>query len=62
MTEHHISELIGALLVQISRAHRNKAQDLPSWIDLYPGQEFLLINISKHDGLTHSEVAENLCD
>ena len=59
--ENHISASIGALLVQICRAHRNKAQELLSQIDLYPGQEFLLTNLSPHDGLTHTEVAENLC-
>jgi DNA-binding MarR family transcriptional regulator len=56
-----ISESIGALLVQICRAHRNKAHELLSRIDLYPGQEFLLINLRSHDGLTHTEIAENLC-
>jgi MarR family transcriptional regulator, organic hydroperoxide resistance regulator len=61
MAENHISASIGALLVQICRAHRNKAQELLSQIDLYPGQEFLLANLSSHDGLTHTEVAENLC-
>lgn len=61
MTEKLISESIGALLVQICKAHRNKAQELLSRIDLYPGQEFLLINLWPEDGLTHSEVAESLC-
>jgi DNA-binding MarR family transcriptional regulator len=61
MAEIPISESIGALLVQICRAHRNKAQELLSRIDLYPGQEFLLANLSPHDGLSHTEVAENLC-
>ena len=61
MADELISESIGALLVQICRAHRNKAQELLSRIDLYPGQEFLLINLWPEDGLTHSEVAESLC-
>src|SRR4030066_2364476 len=61
MAEKLISESIGALLVQIGKAHRNKAQELLSRIDLYPGQEFLLLNLWPQDGLTHSEVAENLC-
>ncbi|OGO26762.1 MAG: transcriptional regulator [Chloroflexi bacterium RBG_16_52_11] len=61
MAEKLISESIGALLVQICKAHRNKAQELLSRIDLYPGQEFLLINLWPEDGLTHSEVAESLC-
>lgn len=61
MAEKLISESIGALLVQICKAHRNKAQELLSKIDLYPGQEFLLINLWPEDGLTHSEIAESLC-
>lgn len=61
MADELISESIGALLVQICRAHRNKAHELLSRIDLYPGQEFLLINLRSHDGLTHTEIAENLC-
>jgi DNA-binding MarR family transcriptional regulator len=61
MAEKPISGSIGALLVQICKAHRNKAQELLSRIDLYPGQEFLLISLWPEDGLTHSEVAESLC-
>ena len=61
MNQKPFSETIGALLVQICRGHRNKAQELLSRIDLYPGQEFLLLNLWPQDGLTHSEVAENLC-
>jgi DNA-binding MarR family transcriptional regulator len=61
MVQKLISESIGALLVQICKAHRNKAQELLSRIDLYPGQEFLLINLWPEDGLTQSEVAESLC-
>ncbi len=61
MIQKPFSETIGTLLVQICRAHRNKAQELLSRIDLYPGQEFLLLNLWPQDGLTHSEVAENLC-
>jgi DNA-binding MarR family transcriptional regulator len=61
MAEKLVSESIGALLVQICKAHRNKAQELLSRIDLYPGQEFLLLNLWPEDGLTHSEVAESLC-
>jgi len=61
MVEKQISETIGSLLVQICKFHRNKAQELLSRIDLYPGQEFLLLNLWPQDGLTHTEVAENLC-
>jgi len=61
MDERLISETIGALLVQVCRAHRNKAQELLARIDLHPGQEFLLINLWPQDGLTHTEIAEHLC-
>jgi len=61
MEEKPISETIGALLVQVCRAHRNKAQELLARIDLHPGQEFLLINLWPQDGLTHTEIAEHLC-
>ncbi len=61
MTQKPAPDTIGALLVQICRAHRNKAQELLSRLELYPGQEFLLLNLFPQDGLTHSEVAENLC-
>ena len=61
MTQKPVPDSIGALLVQICRAHRNKAQELLSRLELYPGQEFLLLNLFPQDGLTHSEVAENLC-
>jgi DNA-binding MarR family transcriptional regulator len=61
MNQKPFQDTIGALLVQICRAHRNKAQELLSRIDLYPGQEFLLLNLWPQDGLTHSEMANNLC-
>jgi DNA-binding MarR family transcriptional regulator len=61
LTQKPVSETIGSLLVQICRAHRNKAQELLAQIDLYPGQEFLLLNLWPQDGLTQSEVAEHLC-
>ena len=61
MTQKTISETTGALLAQICRAHRNKAQELLSRIDLHPGQEFLLTNLWAQDGLTQSEIAADLC-
>ena len=61
MTQKPFPDTIGALLVQICRAHRNKAQELLARIDLHPGQEFLLLNLWPQDGLTHTEVAEHLC-
>lgn len=55
------SDTIGALLVQICRAHRNKAQELLSKIDIHPGQEQLLLHLLAQDGHTHTEMAGRLC-
>lgn len=56
-----IGQSIGQVLVQVCRAHRNKAQELLARVDLYPGQEFLLYNLWSRDGLPQSELAERLC-
>lgn len=55
------TEGFGILLVQVCRAHRNKAQELLGRVDLYPGQEFLLASLSPRDGLTCGELAGALC-
>ncbi len=55
------SETLSALLVQICRAHRNKAQELLSKIDIHPGQEQLLLHLMPQDGRTQTEMAGQLC-
>ena len=54
-------ETISFLLVQVCRAHRNKANDLLSTIDLHAGQEFVMRHVGQNDGLTQSDLAEHLC-
>jgi MarR family transcriptional regulator, organic hydroperoxide resistance regulator len=56
-----IPDSIGHLLVQICRAHRNSAQELLSTLELYPGQEFLLLRLWSEEGVTQSELVEQLC-
>ena len=56
-----ITETLGYLIVQICRAHRNKAQELLSQIELHPGQEFLLLSLYPEDGWTQSELADSMC-
>jgi DNA-binding MarR family transcriptional regulator len=56
-----ITETISYLLAQVSRAHRSKGQELLSSLDLHLGQEMLLIQLWPRDGLTQSELADNLC-
>lgn len=61
MNSQAITETTGHLLVQICRAHRNKAQELLARVGLHPGQEFLLMNLWLEDGPRQSELADQLC-
>jgi MarR family transcriptional regulator, organic hydroperoxide resistance regulator len=56
----NLNESLGFLIVQVCRAHRNKAQELRVGIGLYPGQEFLLLNVCPARGFTQTELAERL--
>jgi len=56
-----IHQTTGFLLVQICRAHRNRAQELLGRLNLHPGQEMMLLRLSCAEGVTQSEVAEQLC-
>lgn len=49
------------LLVQVCRAHRNKANTLLSTVDLHAGQEFVIRHLGRNDGMTQSDLAEHLC-
>ena len=54
-------QTISHLLVQIMKAHRNHAEAGLSEIGLHVGQEFVLFNLSCHDGATQSQLADYLC-
>ena len=56
-----ITETLGYLIVQICRAHRNKAQELLAEIELHTGQEFLLMSLYREDGCTQTKLAESMC-
>ena len=56
-----ITETLSYLLVQIGRAHRNRAQELLNDIGLHVGQELRLLHLSLGDGMTQSELAEEIC-
>lgn len=56
-----ITETISYLLAQVCKAHRGKGQELLSDLDLHLGQEMLLIRLWPRDGLTQSELADDLC-
>jgi DNA-binding MarR family transcriptional regulator len=56
-----ITQSTGYLLTQVCRAHRNKAQELLARLELYPGQEMMLLHLWPRDGLTQSELCDDLC-
>jgi DNA-binding MarR family transcriptional regulator len=60
-THTSITETLGYLIVQICRAHRNKAQELLAQIELHPGQEFMLLSLYPEDGCAQSDLAEKMC-
>jgi DNA-binding MarR family transcriptional regulator len=52
---------LGYLLVQICKAHRNRAQAALSEIGLHAGQEMILMHLYTAEGLTQSQLVESLC-
>jgi DNA-binding MarR family transcriptional regulator len=49
---------LGRQLVNVCRLHHTRADQSVEKIGLFRGQAFLLMTLSKHDGMTHSEIAE----
>jgi DNA-binding MarR family transcriptional regulator len=47
-------------MVNVCRLHHKRADQSMDQVGLYRGQAFLLMILSQHDGMTHSEIAENL--
>lgn len=60
VTEQVVPDTIGYLIVQLCKAHRNASAERLVPLGLYPGQEMLLCEISRQDGLTQGELAERL--
>ncbi|MDX2136663.1 MAG: MarR family winged helix-turn-helix transcriptional regulator [Chloroflexota bacterium] len=54
-------EQLGYLLVQVCKAHRNRAQAALSEIGLHAGQEMILMHLYDAEGLTQSQLVESLC-
>lgn len=58
---HPLHDYVGYRILQIHRAHRNRAETALNKIGLYTGQEMLLFQLWQQEGLTQSELAEILC-
>lgn len=61
MAETAISESIGYLIAQTCKSHRSLAEKLLIDVGLHVGQEMILCQLWREDGLTQSELAEQLC-
>ena len=55
-----IEETTGYLLAKVCRAHRGSVGALLSGVGLYVGQEMVLLELWKEDGLKGSELADRL--
>jgi DNA-binding MarR family transcriptional regulator len=53
-------EELGHLMGSVCRLHHTRADQSMEQIGLYRGQAILLMILSRHDGITHSEIAEKL--
>ena len=53
-------EDLGRLLVNVCRLHHTRADQSMERIGLYRGQAWLLMIVSKQEGMTHSEIAEKM--
>jgi MarR family transcriptional regulator, organic hydroperoxide resistance regulator len=51
---------LGHLMVNVCRLHHTRADQSMERIGLYRGQAILLMILSRHEGITHSEIAEKL--
>lgn len=51
---------LGKLLVGLCRMHHTRADQSVERLGLFRGQAYLLMVLARHDGLTHSEIAERL--
>ena len=55
-----IHQSMSYLLARICRAQRGKVQQALAPLELYPGQEMLLVQLWQKDGLTQAELAAHM--
>ncbi|MGH2520865.1 MAG: MarR family winged helix-turn-helix transcriptional regulator [Anaerolineales bacterium] len=61
MTMKPFIETLGYQLVQLCKAHRNRAEALLNEIGLHTGQEMLLMHLWLHDGCAQTDLGDKLC-
>jgi DNA-binding MarR family transcriptional regulator len=58
---HQCGDFVGFQLVQICRAHRNRADTALNELGLHVGQEWILFELWREEGQTQSQLAEQMC-
>lgn len=58
---HPLRNYIGFQILQIHRAHRNRAEAAFNRLGLHTGQEMVLFQLWQEEGLTQSELGDILC-
>ncbi|MGH2592343.1 MAG: MarR family winged helix-turn-helix transcriptional regulator [Anaerolineae bacterium] len=61
MVKKPFTETLGYQLVQLCKAHRQKAETLLSEIGLHTGQEMLLMHLWREDGCMQTDLVDKLC-
>lgn len=56
-----LHDFIGYRILQIHRAHRSRAEAALHELGLHTGQEMLLLRLWNEEGLTQSELVDQLC-
>ena len=56
-----VSETVSYLISRIGKAHRNRANELLSSLNLHAGQELLLQQIYQQQGITLNELTYGMC-
>jgi DNA-binding transcriptional ArsR family regulator len=58
---HPLHDYIGFRILQLLKVHRSHAEAALNGVGLYPGQEMLLFQLWKQEGITQSELVDFLC-
>lgn len=61
MTKKPFTATLGYQVVQLCKAHRQKAEQLLSTVGLHTGQELILMYLCNKDGCMQTELADEMC-
>ena len=61
MVKKPFTETLGYQLVQLCKAHRNRAEALLNEFGLHTGQEMLLMHLWREDGCIQTDLVDKLC-